>query len=46
MGEEGKSIETGEPGSEEGMFGGKPVLVAFIKAPRERRREDEDQTGA
>ena len=46
-GEDGKTIETGEEGVEEGsMSGGKAVPVALMKATSERRREDEDQRGA
>ena len=46
-GEDGKTIETGEEGGEEGcMSGEKTVLVALMKAAIERRREDEDQRGA
>ena len=46
-GEDGKTIETGEEGAEEGsMPGGKAVPVALMKAASERRREDEDQRGA
>ena len=47
IGEDGKTVETGEKGGEEGsMSGGKAVLVALMKAASERRREDEDQRGA
>ena len=46
-GEDGKTIETGEDGGEEGsMSGEKAVPVALMKAASERRREDEDQRGA
>ena len=45
-GEDGKTIETGEEGGEETMSGGKAVPVALMKAASERRREDEDQSGA
>ena len=46
-GEDGKTIETGEEGGEEGsMSGGKVVPVALMKAANERRREDKDQRGA
>ena len=45
-GEDRKTIETGEEGGDESMSGGKAVPVALIKAASERRREDEDQTGA
>ena len=46
MGEDGKTIETGEEGGEECMSGGKAVPVTFMKAASERGREDEDQRGA
>ena len=43
---DGKNIEKGEEGGEEGnMSGGKAVPVALMKAANERRREDEDQRG-
>ena len=46
-GEDGKTIQTGEEGGEEGSIsGGKAVPEALIKAANERRREDEDQRGA
>ena len=46
-GEDGKTIEAGEEGGEEGsMSGGKAVPVALMKAANQRRREDEDQRGA
>ena len=46
-GENGKAIEAGEEGGEEGsMSGGKAVPVALMKAASERRREVEDQRGA
>ena len=45
MGEDGKPIEMGEQGWEEGMSGGKAVPVALIKAASLRRREDEDHRG-
>ena len=45
--ENGKTIETGEEGGEEGsMSGGKAVPVALMKAANERKREDEDQRRA
>ena len=40
MGEDGKTIETGEQGWEEGMSGGKAVPVALVKAASPRTRED------
>ena len=47
IGEDGKTIETGEEGGEAGsMSGGKAVPVALMKAANERRREDEDKMGA
>ena len=46
MGEDGKTIETGEARGKESMSGGKAVPVAFMKAASERRREVEDQRGA
>ena len=46
-GEDGRTIETGEVGGEEGsMSRGKAVPVALMKDANERRREDEDQRGA
>ena len=46
-GENGKTIETGEEGGEEGsMSGGKAVPVALLKAANKRRREVEDQRAA
>ena len=46
-GKDGKTIETGEEGGEEGsMSGGKAVPVALMKGANERRKEDEDQRGA
>ena len=46
-GEDGKTIEMGEEGGEEGsMSGGKAVPVALMEAANERRREEEDQRGA
>ena len=46
-GEDGKTIETGKEGGEEGsMSGGTVVPVPLMKAASERRREDEDQRGA
>ena len=46
MGEDGKTIETGEEGEEASMSAGKAVLVALIKAANERRREDKNQRRA
>ena len=43
MGEDGKTIETGEKGGEESMSGEKAVPVALMKPASERRREDRDQ---
>ena len=45
-GEDGRTIEAGEEEGEGSMFRGKAVLMAFIKAASERRRQDEDQRGA
>ena len=45
-GEDGRTIETGEQGWEEGISGGKAVPVAQMKAASPRSREDEYQTGA
>ena len=46
-GEDGRTIEKGDEGGEEGsMSGGKAVSVALMNAASERRREDEDQRGA
>ena len=46
-GEDGKTIETGEEGGEDGsMSGGNAVPGALMKAASKRRREDEDQRGA
>ena len=45
-GEDGRTIETGEQGWEEGISGGKAVPVALMKAASFMRREDEDQRGA
>ena len=45
--EDGRTIDTGEEGGEEGsMAGGKAMPVALMKATNERRRENEDQRGA
>ena len=44
-GEDGRIIETGEQGWEEGMSGEKAVLVALIKGASPRSREDEDHRG-
>ena len=46
MGEDGRTIETGEQGWEKGISGGKAVPVALIKAASPRSREDEDYRGA
>ena len=46
MGEDGKTIETGEEGREGSISVGKAVPVAFVKAASERRREDENERGA
>ena len=43
---DGSTIETGEGGGRETMFGGKAEPVAFIKAASERRREDNELRGA
>ena len=45
-GEEGKTMETGEPGMEGAMSGGKLTPEDLMKATRETRREGEDQRGA
>ena len=44
--EDGSTIEKGEGGGRETMFGRKAEPVAFVKAASERRREDNDQRGA
>ena len=45
-GEDGKTIETGEEGGDESIYGGKAVPVALMKAASERTRGDEVPRGA